>query len=82
MPLEKMIKVSTDVRETLRKLSSSKDETYSDVIVRLIERHKYLTDEDDVAVKVRAAQDHVKPSDIVHKAIDQYLGLDKKDKKR
>lgn len=51
-------------------------------IAHSIKRTYYLRDEQDVAIKVRAAHDHVKPSDVVERAIDQYLGLDKKDKKR
>ena len=31
-------------------------------------------------MKVRVAHDHVKPSDVVQRAIDQYLGLNKKAK--
>jgi predicted CopG family antitoxin len=39
MPLEKMIKISTEVRDDLLSLGS-KGETYSHIIARLIEYYK------------------------------------------
>ena len=39
MPMEKMIKISNDVHKSLKELGS-KDETFSDIIKRLIEEHK------------------------------------------
>jgi predicted CopG family antitoxin len=39
MPLEKMIKISTEVRDDLLKLGS-KGETYSEIIARLIDYYK------------------------------------------
>lgn len=40
----------------------------------------YLPESVDMEVKVRAARDRVKPSDVVRTALESYLGLDK-DKK-
>jgi hypothetical protein len=40
-----------------------------------IKRTFYLRDDQDVAIKKRAADDHIKPSDVVQKALDTYLGL-------
>jgi hypothetical protein len=48
-----------------------------------IKRTFYIRDDQDIAIKIRAAQEHIKPSDTVQKALDAYLGLgvEKKSKK-
>jgi hypothetical protein len=45
-----------------------------------IKRTYYFTKEQDMEIKIRAARDNVKPSDVVQRAVDVYLGLDKKKK--
>jgi hypothetical protein len=46
-----------------------------------IKRTYYLPEPLDMEIKVRAARDRVKPSDVVRAAIELYLGVDKKGKK-
>jgi hypothetical protein len=43
-----------------------------------VKRTYVISDEADVAVKIKAANDHVHPSDVVQKAIELYCGLKKK----
>ena len=42
-----------------------------------VKRTYFITDEIDVAVKVRAAKDHVHPSDVIQTALEEYLDLKK-----
>lgn len=46
-----------------------------------IKRTFYIRDDQDIAIKIKAAQEHIRPSDTVQKALDAYLGLEKKSKK-
>ena len=40
MPMEKMVKISTEVHKTLKDLSTNKDETFSDIIAKLADYYK------------------------------------------
>lgn len=45
-----------------------------------VKRTYLLSDEADVAIKIKAASDHVHPSDVVQKAVEMYCGLKEKKK--
>ncbi|MGB6592216.1 MAG: hypothetical protein WBE68_11985 [Candidatus Nitrosopolaris sp.] len=46
-----------------------------------IKRTYYLPEPVDIEVKVRAARDRMRPSDVVRMALESYLGLEKKGKR-
>lgn len=51
---------------------------YYSIVAKKIKRTYEVTDEADIAVKIKAAQDHMNPSDVIQHAIEMYCGLKKK----
>lgn len=47
-----------------------------------VKRTYILPEQLDMEIKMKAVRDRVHPSDIIRLAVEQYLGLDKKDKKK